>query len=383
MIPAQLRRDDLLFVLVPAGEKGPKYSGWNLVENGCRYDAPRLLEHLKAGGNLGYYPAPGSSLLNIDVDDAAAFHQAGGDELVGNTYRYSAWPDRHKYRAVVECPDMPALLMGRKFSIKPPGSDKAAMELFFPAGPVTEHVKGKDGIIRTVTTIKTGGQCVGPGSIHPDTGLPYAAFDENAEILTISWADIRALITRINPGADVEAKTFQACKKSRPEYSGNTKTQGNRFFLIDAFELSLPEPKDPYLGIVNGESVIRGANPWHGSSSEKGNVAANDRFMFCFRDLKAHDAAACDAISRGLMQCLDDVSYQAAKERGENPLPNVYNKEVYEKHFEILKREFPLLWVKYAAKYAARKAAEEGRGKPKVTISGIMNQGGRRYVRSK
>jgi hypothetical protein len=83
------------------------------------------------------------------------------------------------------------------------------------------------------------------------------------------------------------------------------------------------------------------------------------------------------------MQCLDDVSYQAAKERGENPLPNVYNKEVYEKHFEILKREFPLLWVKYAAKYAARKAAEEGRGKPKVTISGIMNQGGRRYVRSK
>jgi len=80
MIPAQLRRDDLLFVLVPAGEKGPKYSGWNLVENGCRYDDSRLLEHLKAGGNLGYYPAPGSSLLNIDVDDAAAFHQAGGDE---------------------------------------------------------------------------------------------------------------------------------------------------------------------------------------------------------------------------------------------------------------------------------------------------------------
>jgi len=46
MIPAQLRRDDLLFVLVPAGEKGPKYSGWNLVENGCRYDDSRLLEHL-------------------------------------------------------------------------------------------------------------------------------------------------------------------------------------------------------------------------------------------------------------------------------------------------------------------------------------------------
>ena len=43
MIPAQLRRDDLLFVLVPAGEKGPKYSGWNVVENGYRYDDSRLL----------------------------------------------------------------------------------------------------------------------------------------------------------------------------------------------------------------------------------------------------------------------------------------------------------------------------------------------------
>jgi len=56
IIPWQLRRDDLLFVLVPAGEKGPKYSG--------------LLEHLESGGNIGCYPAPGSDLILLDIDDA-------------------------------------------------------------------------------------------------------------------------------------------------------------------------------------------------------------------------------------------------------------------------------------------------------------------------
>ena len=69
-IPVQFQRDDLLFVLIPRGQKGLQVPGWNLVENGRRYDDPVLLEHLEGGGNYGTYPAPGSRVLLLDIDDA-------------------------------------------------------------------------------------------------------------------------------------------------------------------------------------------------------------------------------------------------------------------------------------------------------------------------
>lgn len=52
--------------------------------------------YLQHGGNYGYYPAPGSDILSLDVDNAEAFHAAGGKDLVRETFRYSAWPDWHK-----------------------------------------------------------------------------------------------------------------------------------------------------------------------------------------------------------------------------------------------------------------------------------------------
>ena len=347
-IPWQYQRDNLCFILLPAGEKGPKTPGWNLVSNGKRWDDPILIAHLERDKNYGCYPAPGSSLLNIDVDDADAFHKAGGAELVGETYRYSAWPDRQKYRAVVECPGMPSLWMGHKSEIKAHGSDKAALELFFPAGPITIQKKGSDGITRVVTEIKTGGQVVGLGSIHPDTKMPDAAFDENAEILTIEWDDLLAVYERIRPAA-VE-----------PQESGFTRVHGNyqtapgQRLLRDRYRLSLEMPDNPY---QTSSGEIRGSNPWHGSTSKGGNIAINLQkgVMYCFLCRKGYDAAGVNAIRRGIINCGDE-----------------YTAEVFRSHVAELERDFPQVRSKEIALYAARKAAERETKQPKVTISGIM-----------
>ncbi|HWQ65409.1 MAG TPA: hypothetical protein VN372_00920 [Methanospirillum sp.] len=284
-IPWQLQRDDLLFVLIPRGEKGLQVKGWNKVCNGLkRYDS-RLINHLQAGGNYGYFPSPGSSLLSIDVDHAEQFHQAGGAELVGATFRYSAWPDRQKYRAVVECPDIPDHFRGHKVSIKT-GNYQTVVELFYPADEE-----------------KTGGQCVGPGSLHPN-GNRYSVFEPDAHILSTKWSDIEHLVQTLSPDS-IRSTIPEIVTIAREPGSGKTVTDRYRLSVMD----NLPE--NPYLA---GDE-IRGVHPVHGSTSPGGNVSVNHSkgFAYCFRCSTGYDAAGWDAVCRGIINCGDRYDSEAVK----------------------------------------------------------------------
>lgn len=155
-IPWQMQREDLRYVLVSAGEKGPTLKGWNQVSQGRRHDDPILALHLQHGENYGYYPASGSDIPSLDVDNRGTFHAAGGKDLVRETFRYSAWPDWHKYRAIVSCPEIPVHYLGHRLSIRS-DRDQTIVELFFPAGRE-----------------KTGGQLSGPALFtRMGTGMRY------------------------------------------------------------------------------------------------------------------------------------------------------------------------------------------------------------------
>jgi hypothetical protein len=286
LIPWQLQRDDLLFVLIPRGEKGLQQKGWNQVINGLKGYDPRLIKHLQAGGNYGYYPAPGSSLLSVDVDNAEQFHHAGGADLVRNTFRYSAWPDQQKYRAIVECRDIPVHMRGHKISIKT-GEYQTIVELFFPA-----------------SNEKTGGQCVAPGSLHPN-GNRYSPFDPEAHILTVSWSDIEHLVQRISP---------ESLKTTTPESVTISREPGTGGMTItERYRLTVSEhlPDNPYLA----GNEIRGSHPVHGSTSPGGNVSVNPSkgFAYCFRCGIGYDAAGWDAVCRGIIDCGDRYDSDAVK----------------------------------------------------------------------
>lgn len=276
-IPWQIRRDDLLFVLLPRGEKGLQTRGWNLVENGRRYDDLDLLAHLKDGGNYGFYPAPGSPVLLLDVDDADRFHAAGG--TVGNTFGYSAWPDLHKYRAVVTCTDYPRAWDGRKTSIA------GVLEIFFPAGE-------RDGVL------KAGGQCVGPGSLHPN-GNVYEVVND-APIRPIRWSDLLAVADRICPNAEVlPARDLPVARE--PASAGKK-------LLRDRYDLQPEWPLNPY----PAGDEIRGASPFHDSTTGS-NVAVNLQkgVFYCFRHGVGYDAAGCEAIRRGIIECGEPFTREA------------------------------------------------------------------------
>lgn len=289
IIPRQLQRNDILFVMIPTGEKGLQVKGWNLVSNGRRWDNPILSAHIANGGNYGMYPAPGSSLLFLDIDNADAFHQAGGETLVSDTYRYSAWSDRQKYRAIVECSDIPDHFRGHKISIRD-GEQKAILELFFPANKE-----------------KTGGQCVAPGSIHPN-GNRYESFDHDAPILPVCWDDIQKIATAINPDAIKE--TIPDIKQ-QPRAPGSGKTLSERYGLSVMDHL----PNDAHMA----GPEIRGAHPIHGSTSKGGNVAINPAkgTFYCFRCGRGGDAAIWDAINRGIIQCDEPYDDEAFKKHAE------------------------------------------------------------------
>lgn len=323
MIPDQLRREDLLFVLLPPKEKGLNTRGWNLAENGLKVNDRRLHTHLSLSGNYGFYGAPGSCVLPLDIDQAEAFHEAGGEDLVSGTFMYSAHQDRKKYRAVVLCEDIPAHWYGRKsqvFAHGAPKGESPVLELFYPAGPVqvweTEIRPGGTEIRKRRTEIKTAGQVVGPNSIHPN-GNTYEIFDVKAPLKAVKWADILAVSERIRPGA------LEEQKPKNPKISGEYALPGRRL-IRDRYNLSLWDhlPTDSY---PSGEEV-RGTSPFHDSTSKGGNVAINLQkgVYYCFRHQIGYDAAGLDAIARGIIECGQE-----------------YDGNTFKKHAEELERDFP------------------------------------------
>jgi len=308
-IPARLQRADLLFVLVPGGEKGPHQPGWNRVKNGLQHDDPELLAHLDAGGNYGLYPAPGSEVLLLDVDEAIRFIDAGGDELARDTFAYSAWPDARKFRVIVTCPDYPQEWAGRKTSID------GALEIFFPAGT-------RDG------EEKAGGQCIGPNSIHPNRN-PYAVLVD-LPIKEVAWQEIATVADALKPDAI----------QTPPQVRVN-REPGNAKLLKDRYDLQLEWPRDPY---PSGEE-IRGASPFHDSSTGA-NVTVNlaKGVFYCFRHGVGYDAAGCEALRRGIIECgdpFDQEAFQKLAAELEQDFPEVgyFEKVAYRRKMQAARRQ--------------------------------------------
>lgn len=304
-VPEQFQRDDLAFTLIPRGEKAPRIPGWNQVAKGRRYDDGTLEMHLRDGGNYGVYPAPGSLVLFLDVDDADRFHKVGGLSLTRDTFTYSAWPDSRRYRAVVRCPDYPREWAGRKLNVD------GVFEVYFPAG-----------------TEKTGGLCVGPNSLHPNGNI-YAV-THNTSFQTVLWDAITTLVDRIKPNA-------HKVSIPREVYWKAGKTP-----LRDRYNLHLEWPYNPY-PTRHGE--VRGASPFHDSTTGDNTAINPDKGVFyCFRHGVGYDAAGCEAIRREIIEC------------GEP-----FDGEAFKKLVAKLEYDFPEVRYLERVKYRRQKKAERRR----------------------
>jgi hypothetical protein len=278
MIPNQFMRDDFLFVPVPRGEKAPRMHGWNLVAKGMRYDDKRL----DNGGNYSVYAAPGSTVLFLDVDDAERFDYS---ILGGETFTYSAWPDLRRYRAVVECPDYPRSWAGKKMRVL-----DGALEVYFPA-----------------EREKTGGLVVGPGSLHPNGNL--YAITHNTSFRTVLWSALARLLPAPAP--------VMVRPRRAPSRVGKKP-------LRERYGLKVEWPVNPY-PTRHGE--VRGASPFHDSSTGDNTAIDPEKGLFyCFRHEVGYDAAGCEAIRRGIIECgdpFDETAYARLVAELERDFPEV------------------------------------------------------------
>jgi hypothetical protein len=109
MIPDQLKRDDLLFVVFePSGDnKNPDMPRWNAVDNLLRHDDPELQEGIDQDMVIGCAGAPGSGVVILDVDDRKDADPAGIMDICDDTFRLSGYPDERKFKAIFDVIDLP------------------------------------------------------------------------------------------------------------------------------------------------------------------------------------------------------------------------------------------------------------------------------------
>jgi len=179
VIPDQLKRDDLLFVVfTPAGDnKNPNVPRWNAVDNLRRWDDPELQDGIDHDMVIGCAAAPGSGIVIYDVDNRKEADPAGIMDICHDTFRISGYSDERKFKAFFDVVDLPDEYRDGRGKRTLHGVD-----VFMPGGWGVIAAKGEP-------CWKVGGQCVIPPSKH-HTGSRYEITND-IPIKRVYWSDIK------------------------------------------------------------------------------------------------------------------------------------------------------------------------------------------------
>ena len=145
--------EDLRFIKVLKRDKRPAEAGWESVAN-YTPDDPRLLRWLQDGNNYGYFTRDGSDLCVLDADKPEELHDL--IRFLGKTLTIRSGREGNGYHILFRCRD----LSDKKLYLK----NSAGLEIgdIRPGGTSRKY------------------QCVGPNSIHPDTGKKYLISDSSS-----------------------------------------------------------------------------------------------------------------------------------------------------------------------------------------------------------
>lgn len=285
-LPAQLQRDDIVFVAFPYTNDGkqPHIKRWNARQNLLTHDDARLQEAINEGQSIGMVGELGSGIVIFDVDDRDAAEKAGVVDACADTFRFSGYADERKFKAVFNVPDLPECMRD--------GRGKRTLndtDIFMPCGVgIAEWANG-------AAVEKAGGQCVCPPSMH-HSGNPYAVTND-VPIKTVSWVDIG----RFYPPEKEPKATREDCVEW-----GHVRAV--RHSIVDQLNLAVSEflmPDNPRRR-SNGET--EGAHPVHGSETGSNLViSADDRKWWCRRHGTGGGPLEALAVAEGIIACEDAV----------------------------------------------------------------------------
>jgi len=269
-LPPQLRRTDLRFVLVRAGEKRALESGWPTVAN-YAHDHVTLALRLVRGLPYGLFPAPASRIAIIDADHLDRLRELGALDPLPGTFAVasgSSAPAHPKAHLYYELDGEP--LAGRR-PFFDPGTGEHLGEVF------AQHPGGGRGFV------------IGPGSRHAATGRPYRVARDTpiAALPRDAWAGFAAAV-----------RWQERAARPVPAAPGSS--------IGDRLGLTVDRVWPPPAGArVSGE-WLRFAHPVHGSANGD-NLAVHrtGRAWYCHRCGSSGDALAALAVDAGIIACAD------------------------------------------------------------------------------
>lgn len=271
VIPQQLRNNGFRFVLVRSKGKDALEKDWNTVNN-YKYDDPKLLEHIRRGGNYGVIPHS-ENLCIVDADDFFRLDQLGVTDIFTDSFVVRTGSEEERYHYYIKCEGIGE---AKKIPFYDPVVSKKHLgEIFCPG--CSAYV-------------------LGPGCIHP-SGRVYQIVND-VEIKNI---DVKTL-----------DKEFFAKVKSRKTKQDNSTHRATKIpfgfspsknKLTDQLGLRIEELAMPINAIRRGDEY-QGAHPVHGSTTGKNfSINTKKNVFFCHRCGCGGDPVTWIAIKEGLIRC--------------------------------------------------------------------------------
>jgi hypothetical protein len=221
MIPEQLKKKGVKFVLLEKGGKKPFQQEWqNKV---IEFDNPELLKHISEGGNYGVMGGGERNLVLVDFDNGEV-----------------------QEKAMQQLPPT--------FTVK---TGKGLKHLYFFTDKRPESFKGFDEDMNTLFDVQgEGKQVVGAGCLHPN-GNRYEVIN-NTDIASIGFSELKAILCPF----DRKPKKEEPKKK---EYPNERHIEDN--FLEDLKRrISIKEVLS-YIGVNTSRNPTQ--CPFHNSSGGK------------------------------------------------------------------------------------------------------------------
>lgn len=171
IIPPQLQKKEINFVLLEKGSKKPFQQNWQKKK--IKYNNHELIEHLNSNGNYGVMGGGRNKLIIVDFDNEEVQKKIIG--LLPKTFTVKTGSGLlHKYFFSDKC---------------------VSFKIFDEKMNTLADVQGE------------GKQVVGVGSVHPN-GNTYEIFD-GSEINYIDYAEIKALLIKYDKKQKKEKIKFQ------------------------------------------------------------------------------------------------------------------------------------------------------------------------------
>lgn len=272
VIPEQLRRSDMRFILVPPARKGAMERRWEAEAN-YPPDQVNLVSHLKRGGNYGTFPASGSSVVIIDADEFGRVNELGALDGFPETFTVesgSSTAEHRKAHLYYEIDGPP--LVGKRPFLDPETGEHLG-EVF------AQHPETAKGYV------------VGPGCLHP-SGERYRIV-----------ADLP--IARISPELWEAFAAAVRWKEESPATPPAPKAPGGGFGgnLADRLGLRVTDFLMPDKAREQAGEWV-GAHPIHGSESGT-NLTATDQVWWCRRHHTGGGPLEAFAVAEGIIRCED------------------------------------------------------------------------------